>query len=87
MNSFSWEVTFSLYMHWTYHIPSSQPPNFTQVLLQPSSTRLWPKPHPPINKLATVMADNRLPKLGKSLSRQKWVPCRARGLFSQPVPA
>jgi len=36
--------------------PGFQPPNFTQVLLQPSSTHSWPKPHPPINKLAIVMA-------------------------------
>ena len=33
-----------------------QPPNSTQVLLQPSSTRLWLKPHPPINELAIVTA-------------------------------
>ena len=38
-----------------------QPPNFTQVLLQPSSTRLWLKPHPPINKLAIVTALSRQP--------------------------
>ena len=31
-----------------------QPTNFTQVPLQPSSTHLWPKPHPPINKLKTA---------------------------------
>jgi len=31
-----------------------QPPYFTQMLLQPSSTRSWLKPHPPINKLAIV---------------------------------
>jgi len=33
-----------------------QPPNFTQVLLQPSSTRSWLKPHPSINNLAIVTA-------------------------------
>ena len=31
-----------------------QPPNFTQVFLQPSSTCSRLKPHPPINKLAIV---------------------------------
>ena len=39
-----------------------QPPNSTQVLLQPSSTRLWLKPHPPINKLAIVTALSRQPR-------------------------
>ena len=38
-----------------------QPPNFTQVLLQPSSTRSWLKPHPPINELAIVTALSRQP--------------------------
>ena len=36
-----------------------QPSNFTQVLLQPSSTHSWlkqVKPHPPINELAIVTA-------------------------------
>ena len=31
-----------------------QPPNFTQLLLQPSSTRMLLKPRPPINMLAIV---------------------------------
>ena len=35
-----------------------QPPNSTQMLLQPSSTRTWLKPHPPINELAIVTALN-----------------------------
>ena len=38
-----------------------QPPNSTQVLLQPSSTRLWLKPHPLINELAIVTALSRQP--------------------------
>jgi len=38
-----------------------QLPNSTQVLLQPSSTCLWLKPHPPINELAIVMTLSRQP--------------------------
>ena len=38
-----------------------QPPNSTQVLLQPCSTRLWLKPHPSINELAIVTALSRQP--------------------------
>jgi len=38
-----------------------QPPNSTQVLLQPSSTRSWLKSHPPINELAIVTAPSRQP--------------------------
>ena len=38
-----------------------QPPNSTQVLLQPSSTRSWLKPRPPINELAIVMALSQQP--------------------------
>ena len=33
-----------------------QPPNFTQLLLQPSSTRMLLKPHPPINSHNTQLA-------------------------------
>ena len=64
-----------------------QPPNFTQVLLQPSSTCSWLKPHPPINELAIVMALSWQPlvQTGKKLPHWKWVPCKARGLFSQLV--
>ena len=36
-----------------------QPPNSTQVLLQPCSTCSWLKPHPPINELAIVTALSR----------------------------
>ena len=38
-----------------------QPPNSTQVLLQPCSTHSWLKPHPPINELAIVTALSRQP--------------------------
>ena len=38
-----------------------QPPNFTQVFLQPSSTCSCLKPHPPINVLAIVTALSRQP--------------------------
>ena len=41
---------------YTYHISSSEPPYFMQVLLQPSSTHSWLKPHPPSNELAIVVA-------------------------------
>jgi len=42
----------------TYHIPSSvgfSAPELHTRLLQPSSTHLWLKAHPPINELAIVM--------------------------------
>ena len=42
-------------------LSSFQPPNSTQVLLQPSSTRWWLKPHLPISELAIVMALSRQP--------------------------
>ena len=67
---------FSLYVHKLTISPvmlGFQPPNFTQVLLQPSSTRSWLKPHPPINKLAIVTA-----------SLPEWALCKARGCFLNP---
>jgi len=49
-----------------------QPSNFTQVLFQPSSTRLWLKPHPPINELATVTA-------------LSWQPLAQTGIKTSPL--
>ena len=60
-------------------LSSFQPPIFTQVPIQPSSTCLWLKPHPPINKLAIITALPRQPLIqtGKkaSLGPTKWENC------------
>ena len=82
MDYVSVEVTFSLC---TCVLSGFQAPNFTQVSLQPSSTRLWVKPHPPINELAIVTALSRqlLIQTGKKLHCWEWE-SKVRQLFSQP---
>ena len=59
MNYFLWRSLFAYtWIKLTVYpvLSGFQPPNFTQVFLQPSSTCLWLKPHPPINVLAIVTA-------------------------------
>ena len=80
MDYFSVEVTFSLC---TPVLSDFQAPNFTLVSLQTSSTRLWLKPHPPINELAIVMALSRSSKLGKKLHCREWE-SKVRQLFLSP---
>ena len=58
MDYVSVEVTFSLC---SPVLSGFRAPNFTKVSLQPSSTHLWLKPHPPINELAIVTALTRQP--------------------------
>ena len=64
-----------------------QPPNFTQVLLQPSSTRLGLKlHHQPINELEVGLALGRqLLFLTGKASPPEMAPCKVRGLLFQPV--
>ena len=45
---FLWRSLLELNLPYHPVLLGFQPPNFTQVLLQPSSTRSWLKPHPPL---------------------------------------
>jgi len=63
-----------------------QPPNFTQVLLQPSSTHLWLKPHNPINELAIVIALSQqlVAQTGKQASPLEMCAIKDERTVSQP---
>jgi len=83
------EVTFSLYIP-ELNLPY---PQFCRVFspqtsrkcpfLQPSSTRSWLKPHPPINELAVVTALSRQ-LLAQTGINASLVPCRAEDCFLNP---